>query len=165
MRTSRPTRRTLAALGVVALLGAACRNDPASPAERLRATVQLDRATVVPGQTVRITVRVSNPTRHTITIYGSGSCTIGFALRTPDGERFPLTDACTDDLHEFVFAPGESQTRVIEWTARRQVNAPGDGFTWVPLPAGRYRVSGRVAPSDPKGYLEGPAVDLTILPT
>lgn len=105
------------------------------PNEGLTSTVTLDRAVLIRGEPLQITVAVNGPG----VLQGSSTCLIGYSILNPQNEIVAPGDVvCTDDLVT------DSVPLVQHFVWRGYSGTDTNGM---PLPAGRYRVIGGPGPS------------------
>ena len=107
------------------------------PNEGLDATVSLDRARLVRGETVTITVSVWGGT-----LTGSSTCLTGFNVLDAGGAVVAPGDwVCTADIVS-VAVHGQPYVRRFTWAGYA-----GGGVSGAPLPAGTYRIVGGTGPA------------------
>ena len=111
--------------------------------DRLEITVAVSPDSIVQGETAMITVRITNPTATPIEI--PYRCVSTFEVANAQGELVFGDESvvCVFHVHPgLVLAPFESIERVAPWDGKRFIGGP----TWAfePVPAGLYRVYGKV---------------------
>ncbi len=97
--------------------------------------VELDRQVLILGDTIGVSVTVTNISDRQLTLSGSSTCLLGFEVR--QGRRLVLDPAagnCTDDLNIWPLDPGEEFGWTIPWA--------GTGTDGKLLPPGTYTLRG-----------------------
>lgn len=162
-----PTRRTphrLVPVAVALLVGAGCGNDVTSPAESLRVTTTVSPATFRAGDSVTVTVVVTNDGSRTHYVFAQ-PCDDPFQVFDGSGRAFArVPRACT----LVSYAPTRTQvtlTRVWRGYVGAPSVTPGGVSDGTPLPAGEYALRGVVRATDGEGpLLVGPPVAVRIAP-
>jgi hypothetical protein len=111
---------------------------PTDPVDRLRLELAVSRTEIIAGDSVRIAVRLINPTRDTVTVSGN-TCLLSFQVIDPEGETVTIPGGCADILMRFTIAPGDTLIRERMWASLR---GPDPDNEIRPLAAGTYRVFG-----------------------
>jgi hypothetical protein len=105
--------------------------------DSLSLDVAVSSATMRPGDTAQVTVRVTNlRPRDVVLNFGSG-CQVMFAVEDSAGSSVGPEWLCSAVLTSLRLAPGASSTRTIPWET---VTFSYQPTTRHPLPAGTYRV-------------------------
>lgn len=118
--------------------------------------VDLDRTRLVRGDTMQITVTVTNPTLHAVTVQGSSSCFVTFDVLDATGAvAYPRGRVCTSDLASRTIAPLVTETTEFTWTGEELVVEHGT-LVYRPFPAGHYRITGGLGLVRPQGQPSEP---------
>ena len=114
----------LALIAAVSLLG--CSNELfLSPDLPLNLEVSLDRQVLTPGDTVRITLTITNPGPSYVTIQFPTTCQLSFEVRSPAGVRVAPWDlACGQAITSRTFSPGV-ETAEFTWSGEPTPRSPG----------------------------------------
>lgn len=111
--------------------------------EGISLTLSASTARISPGDTVRLTARLTNHTQLPVRLDFSSGCQILFYVENAEGKVVEPSGGgwgCTLALTSLQLAPGETQTRVHAWTGQTSHYEPGSfKVTYKPLPAGSYR--------------------------
>ena len=140
--------RALASLALLAL--AACQAvvdaEPRlheSRQEGISLTLSVSPARISPGDTARLTARLTNHTHLPVRLDFSSGCQILFHVENAEGKTVePEGGArvCTMMITHLELAPGETKTRVFPWTGQARGHHPTTFEpVYTPLPAGKYR--------------------------
>ncbi len=130
-------RSVLAVMLVV--FGAGCRSATEPSTSVLVVTVEPSRATFVRGDTIHLTVTVSNPTASEVTVSGSSSCLLAFRALDAQGRVLAASDRiCTMDLSHATVPAHGTLIRALVWNGNA---ASGEG-PLAQVPPGEYRVVG-----------------------
>jgi hypothetical protein len=140
--------RALASLALLAL--AACQGvmeaEPRldeSRQEGISLTLSASPARISPGDTARLTARLTNHTPLPARLDFSSGCQILFYVENAAGKVVVPGGGgwgCAAVLTSLELAPGETKTRVHAWTGQTSHYEPGTTkVTFRPLPAGSYR--------------------------
>lgn len=142
--------RLVSGASLVALAAlAACSDGGLAPIGNLDATVTLDRAAIAPGDSVLITLAVTNRGGSPITLVGNG-CLLRFGVRDAAGTDVVGPQGCPDLQQTVILGPGESFELADTWYGLTPVYGPrpsGQGTTLLrrdPVPPGTYTVTVRL---------------------
>lgn len=130
--------RSVLALALV-ILAAGCRSATEPSASVLVVSVAPSRATFVRGDTIHLTVMVTNPSASAVTVSGSSSSLLAFRALDTYGRVFAASDRIsTADLIRRTIPAHGTLSEVLVWAGNA---ASGEGLL-APVPPGEYRVVG-----------------------
>jgi hypothetical protein len=124
-----------AVLSLLLLTAASCR-DATAPEEHLVLETVVSPLHIAPGAPFTVTIGVSNPTDHEISVTSATSCHLSFEIIDARGQRVShgTTGGCRMAYTTLVLGPGEARHESLNWSA-----VSDDAM---PLPPGIYRVRG-----------------------
>jgi hypothetical protein len=136
------------------------------PGVRLINQVAIDRTRLVPGDTMRVSVTITNQTLHAVTVQGSGSCFVVFDVLDATGAVvYPRGRVCTADLVSQTFAPLTTVAIDFKWTGEEHIVENGI-LVRQPLAPGNYRIVGGLGAVRPQGQpSEGVEFELLASPS
>lgn len=109
--------------------------------------VEVDRATMVVGDTLWIRVAISNPSAEPVALTRSWGCALDIRIEDRAGKAVRPERTCRSTAFEVVVEPGGRVERDFAWTAERVLHDP---FVKVGLPGGRYSVVAVLAGPTPE---------------
>lgn len=113
-------------------LALACGDGPVSPATELETSVSLSEAVVTPGDSITVTLTLTNPTAGAIQVSGTSPCFLTFSVQPAGGAEVAADPRpCPAVITSATLQPGESRQASIRWG----LTAGG-----TPLPLGQYTV-------------------------
>ena len=109
--------------------------------DSLALSVAVSPAAIVPGDTARISVTVTNRTDRAIVIHFPDSCQLLYEVRDAAGRPAPDRGgfACFDAVTSLRLEPRASKSAEHRWTALEWTDPPS---AYRPRPPGEYRVYG-----------------------
>jgi hypothetical protein len=139
-----------AVLSLLLLIVAGC-HDATAPEERLVLEAVVSPSQVVSGAPFSVTIGVSNPTEHEISVTSPTSCHFAFEVIDAHDRRVSqgTTGGCRMAYTTLVLGPGEARDVSFNWSA-----VSDDA---IPLPPGIYRVRGILVLAERSGTRSPPA--------